>query len=37
MKKNTVVIAGAGSTHTPGIIQSLIQKKDVLPLKKLIL
>ena len=37
MKKNTVVIAGAGSTHTPGIIQSLIQKKDTLPLKKLIL
>lgn len=37
MKKNTVVIAGAGSTHTPGIIQSLLQKKEEFPLKKLIL
>lgn len=37
MKKNTVVIVGAGSTHTPGIIQSLLQKKEEFPLKKLIL
>lgn len=29
MKKNTVVIVGAGSTHTPGIIQSLLQKRRV--------
>ena len=37
MKKNTVVLVGAGSTHTPGIIQSLLQKKEEFPLKKLIL
>lgn len=36
-EKKTVVIAGAGSTHTPGIIQSIVQKKADLPLKKLIL
>lgn len=35
MKKNAVVIVGAGSTHTPGIIQSLLQKKDEFPLRKL--
>lgn len=28
MKKQAVVIVGAGSTHTPGIIQSLLQKKN---------
>ncbi len=37
MKKNAVVIVGAGSTHTPGIIQSLLQKKDEFPLRKLAL
>ena len=37
MKKNAVVIVGAGSTHTPGIIQSLLQKKDDFPLRKLAL
>ena len=31
------MIAGAGSTHTPGIIQSLLQKKQELPLRKLAL
>ena len=37
MDKKAVVIAGAGSTHTPGIIQSLLQKKNELPLRKLAL
>ena len=37
MKKNSVVIVGAGSTHTPGIIQSLLQKKEDFPLRKLTL
>ena len=37
MEKKAVVIAGAGSTHTPGIIQSLLQKKRELPLRKLAL
>ena len=37
MEKKAVVIAGAGSTHTPGIIQSLLQKKQELPLRKLAL
>lgn len=37
MKKQAVVIVGAGSTHTPGIIQSLLQKKNEFPLRKLVL
>lgn len=37
MKKQSVVIVGAGSTHTPGIIQSLLQKKEEFPLRKLAL
>lgn len=37
MKKQAVVIVGAGSTHTPGIIQSLLQKKEEFPLRKLTL
>lgn len=37
MEPKAVVIAGAGSTHTPGIIQSLLQKRDQLPLRKLAL
>lgn len=37
MKKQAVAIAGAGSTHTPGIIQSILQKKDEFPIRKLAL
>lgn len=37
MKRQSVVIAGAGSTHTPGIIQSLLQKREEFPLRKLAL
>ncbi len=37
LEKKAVLIAGAGSTHTPGIIQSLLQKKNELPLRKLAL
>lgn len=37
MKKQAVVIVGAGSTHTPGIIQSLLQKKNEFPLRKLVM
>ncbi|MGL4537882.1 MAG: 6-phospho-alpha-glucosidase [Cetobacterium sp.] len=36
-ENKTIVIAGAGSTHTPGIIQSIVSKQKELPLKKLIL
>ena len=32
-----VVIVGGGSSHTPGIIQSLIANLDRFPLKKLVL
>jgi len=37
MKKNRIVIVGAGSTHTPGIIQSLVDKREEFPLSKLTL
>ena len=36
-EKQAVVIVGAGNTHTPGIIQSLLQKKNEFPLRKLVL
>lgn len=36
-EKQAVVIVEAGSTHTPGIIQSLLQKKNEFPLRKLVL
>lgn len=37
MKKNKIVIVGAGSTHSPGILQSLVEKQAEFPLEKLIL
>lgn len=37
MKGSKIVIVGAGSTHTPGILQSLVEKRDVFPLSRLIL
>ncbi|MGL5042186.1 MAG: 6-phospho-alpha-glucosidase [Culicoidibacterales bacterium] len=36
-KEQRVVIVGAGSTHTPGIIQSLLAKREQFPLSKLVL
>ena len=36
-KKFRVVIVGGGSSHTPGIIQSLIENLERFPLKKLVL
>lgn len=36
MKKNSVVIAGGGSTYTPGIIMMLLEHLDRFPLRKLI-
>lgn len=37
MKKFKVTIVGGGSSHTPGIIDSLIQNLDRFPLQKLVL
>ena len=37
MKGFKVVIVGGGSSHTPGIIQSLIENLDRFPLQKLVL
>ncbi|MDL2301675.1 6-phospho-alpha-glucosidase [Lachnospiraceae bacterium OttesenSCG-928-D06] len=37
MKKNSVVIAGGGSTYTPGIVMMLMENQDIFPLRKLIL
>ncbi|WP_028982618.1 6-phospho-alpha-glucosidase [Sporolactobacillus terrae] len=37
MKKFTVVIAGGGSTYTPGIVMMLLDNADRFPLKKLTL
>lgn len=37
MKRYSVVIAGGGSTWTPGLLQSLCKKKDEFPLKRLVL
>lgn len=36
MKKNSVVIAGGGSTYTPGIIMMLLGNLDRFPLRKMI-
>lgn len=36
-KKYTVVIAGGGSTWTPGLLKSLCKKKEEFPLKKLVM
>lgn len=35
MKKNSVLIAGGGSTYTAGIVMMLIENKDQFPLRKL--
>lgn len=35
MKKNSVVIAGGGSTYTAGIVMMLIENQDKFPLRKL--
>lgn len=35
MKKNSVVIAGGGSTYTPGIVMMLIENQHLFPLRKL--
>lgn len=35
MKKHSVVIAGGGSTYTPGIVMMLINSRDRFPLRKL--
>jgi len=35
MKKNSVVIAGGGSTYTAGIVMLLIENQDKFPLRKL--
>lgn len=37
LKPQAVCIAGAGSTHTPGIIQSILQKKADFPIRRLTL
>lgn len=37
MKNYTVTIVGGASSYTPGIVRSLMNKKDKLPMKKLIL
>lgn len=37
LAEQSVCIAGAGSTHTPGIIQSLLQKREDFPLRRLTL
>lgn len=37
MKKFNVVIVGGGSSHTPGIIKSLVDNLERFPLKKLVL
>lgn len=37
MRKLSVTIVGGGSSHTPGIIKSLVEKQDEFPLRKLVL
>ncbi len=37
MKKFSVVIVGGGSSHSPGIIKSLVEKQEEFPLRKLVL
>lgn len=37
MKSYNIVIVGGASSYTPGIVRSIINKKDKLPLKKLVL
>lgn len=36
-KKQSVVIAGGGSTYTAGIVMMLIENQDKLPMRKLML
>ena len=36
MEKNSIVIAGGGSTYTPGIILMLLKHLDRFPLRKII-
>ena len=35
MKKYTIVIAGGGSTFTPGVVKALLSKKNEFKLKEL--
>lgn len=37
MKHYTVTVVGGASSYTPGIVRSLMNKKDKLPMKKLVL
>lgn len=37
MKKYTVCIVGGGSRYTPGILRMLCSKKDIFPLKRIVL
>ena len=37
MKRYHLTIAGGGATYTPGIVNAILNARDVLPLRKLVL